>query len=264
MVKAIPPIDFVLNGERVTKVELHFKQTFRLEVLPAGIDEYYVSLNSTLPPFVTFDGYALHGRVDRSWKQDLGVFVHAAGLTADASITVVTEETEDELFFEAISGTGQVQCNESTFCPFAAGDAVRVIARLPSFTSVVKCFSQEGCVYQYSFQGHTTPFFSPFGVTDKHLVSMDGSLNITQVIDPVVGIVGVPLPTLLMSIEGLYSSFSISSDNTLGWRMNADELSLGGEAVSEGEASITMTLAGDKVLTKEFSVRVQSGYRRVM
>lgn len=70
---------------------------------------------------------------------------------------------------------------------------------------------------------------------------------------------GVPLPTLLMSIEGLYSSFSISSDNTLGWRMNADELSLGGEAVSEGEASITMTLAGDKVLTEKFSVRVQSG-----
>ena len=101
MVKVIPPIDFVLNGERVTKVELHFKHTFRLEVLPAGIDEYYVSLNSTLPPFVTFDGYALHGRVDRSWKQDLGVFVHAAGLTADASITIVTEETEDELFFRS-------------------------------------------------------------------------------------------------------------------------------------------------------------------
>ena len=262
MVKAIPPIDFVLNGERVTKVELHFKQTFRLEVLPAGIDEYYVSLNSTLPPFVTFDGYALHGRVDRSWKQDLGVFVHAAGLTANASITIVTEGTG--LLFEAISGTGQVQCNESTFCPFTTGDAVRVIARLPSFTSAVQCFSQEGCVYQYSFQGHTTPFFSPFAVTDKHLVSMDDSLNITQVIDPVVGIVGVPLPTLLMSIEGLYSSFSISSDNTLGWRMNADGLSLGGEAVSEGEASIAMTLAGDKVLTKKFSVRVQSGYRRVM
>ena len=46
--------------------------------------------------------------------------------------------------------------------------------------------------------------------------------------------------------------------------MNADELSLGGEAVSEGEASITMTLASDKVLTKEFSVRVQSGCRYVM
>lgn len=262
MVKAIPSIHFILDGERVLKVRLRLKQTFRLEVLPVGIDEYYVSLNSALPPFVSFDGYALHGRVDRVWNQDLWAFVHAAGLTADASITVVTEETEDKLYFEAISGTGQVLCRDSTFCPFAAGDAVRVIARLPSFTSVVQCFSQEGCVYQYSYLKHTTPFFSPFGVTDKHLVSMDGSLNITQVIDPAVGIVGVPLPTLLMSIEGLYSSFSVSSDNTLGWRMNADGLSLGGEAMSEGEASIAVTLAGDKVLTEKFSVRVQSECRR--
>lgn len=262
--KVIPRVLFRLNGEEVTAAQLRLKQAFELAIIPAGIDEYHVSVESSLPAFARFDGYTVRGRVDSVWNQEVTVIVTTADGSAKASIAITTEETADELFFEAIAGAGQVGCRGSTFYSFAAGETVQMDCPLPSFNSTVQCSSQEGCVYQYSLGCHTTPFFAPFGVSDVRVISMRGEPAITQVMDPVIGIVGVPLPTLVMGIEGCYSSFSIASTNTLGWRMNADGLSLGGWAIGVDQSSIRMELAGEKTVSQNFPVNIRRGPKCVV
>ena len=60
----------ILNGEEVSMAALRLKQTFELLPVPAGLDEYTVTVNGDLPWFVTFDGVAFRGRVESLWNQE--------------------------------------------------------------------------------------------------------------------------------------------------------------------------------------------------
>lgn len=187
----------------------------------------------------------------------LSVVIRSHGVEAEKIIQITTAQPSLVLFFEAISGFGEVMNADGVFAAFSVGDAIAL--NFPAaFNSTVRCDYQQGCVYQYSLGSHTTPFFAPFGVLDERAIDMTIPSAIIAGMEPVIGVMGSALPTLLLGIEGCYDSYTIDSTNTMGWRMNEDGVSLGGWAVEAGQSTIRMALAGKETMTRNFAINVHS------